>query len=145
MDRAMAVHQIGEQLSGVTIGGLFSGLMALLNLLLLFYYSAVLALLAIVVAILTAIVTAVSATSLEAVSSAYVGHTSGPAVASGPMRTTTPPAMTICARWIIGFSPGRSRAGARPRRPSPIAHGTAVGGGIDTGKNRGGATSTVPT
>ncbi len=60
-ERAMAVHQIGERLSGATLAGLFSGLMALLNLALLLYYSPRLALLAVGVAVLTGLTTAVSA------------------------------------------------------------------------------------
>jgi ABC-type bacteriocin/lantibiotic exporter with double-glycine peptidase domain len=61
MDRAMSVHKIGEQLTASTVSGLFSGLMALLNFGLLYYYSPSLAVVAVLVACLTAALTAVSA------------------------------------------------------------------------------------
>ena len=55
--RVMAVNEVGRELSGATLTAGFSGLLALLNLGLLFYYSSRLALLAVVVALLTLLVT----------------------------------------------------------------------------------------
>ena len=61
LDRAMAVHTVGERLSGATLGALFAGLMALLNFGLLCVYSAGLALLAALVALLCAVAAAIAA------------------------------------------------------------------------------------
>ncbi|MEM7201330.1 MAG: NHLP bacteriocin export ABC transporter permease/ATPase subunit [Planctomycetota bacterium] len=59
-DRVSAVTQVGRQLNGAAIGGLFSSALALLNLFLLLYYSPQLVLLAIALAAVTTLVTATS-------------------------------------------------------------------------------------
>ena len=57
--RVMAINQIGNQLSGATLNSLFSGVMALLNLGLLYYYSPQLSLIAVGLGLMVTAVTSV--------------------------------------------------------------------------------------
>lgn len=57
--RVMAVSEVGQELNGITLRGLLTGLLASLNLGLLYYYSARLAVVAIVVAFAIVLVTSV--------------------------------------------------------------------------------------